>query len=181
MFQSISIVATIVCLVLAVPLYLAGRRRARSGEREKIIPPVRYLLWDRFMYGLVLVCGGGLAVTGLLLAGFLGHSMDGFNLMLHVGLGGLFTICLVAWVIWWAERGRGTPVSGSVATALRLLFWWLAVTGLGAGATALLAMTPLCGTDGQLMLYELHRYSGLLWFVGIVWHVSLTASARRRH
>ena len=129
MFQWISIIATVAGLVLAVPLYLAGRRRMQTAERESTTPAIRTLLWDRLLYGLVLFCGAGLTLTGLLLAGFVGQPMSGFKLMLHVALGGLFIVCLTAWVVWWAERSRSIPLGSPVAGALRLLFWWLAATG----------------------------------------------------
>ncbi len=52
----------------------------------------------------------------------------------------------------------------------RLLFWFILAGGLIVILTMLVSMLPVFGTDGLLVLLDIHRYAGLMTFVVLALH-----------
>jgi len=109
------------------------------------------------------LCGGMIvvAVTGLLLAG----GITGFVLLLHVFGGAVFAVALAAMVVLRAESHCGPCCTEGCSIGLcveRMFFWALAVTGLCMILTAVVAMTPLLGTSGQVCIATAHGYMSIL-------------------
>lgn len=109
------------------------------------------------------LCGGMVlaAVTGLLLAG----GITGFVLLLHIVGGAVFAVSLAALVVLRAESHSGPCCTEGCNIGLcveRVFFWALAVTGLCMILTAVVAMTPLLGTSGQVCIATGHEYMSIL-------------------
>ena len=50
------------------------------------------------------------------------------------------------------------------------MFWLILVGGLAVSATMLFSMLPLFGTDDLHCLLDIHRYSGLVVVVAMIFH-----------
>ncbi len=149
-------------------LLSSGRREPAAGDAP--VAPAGG--WTGLLYLLLMACGLGLAVTGLLTAGLRGRPMTGFWLMLHVMLGSALIWALLGLALGWAEMiWRGRDRHGRRLRPLQgFLFWLLLGLGLWSGMTAMVSMTMLTGTDGQHLLYELHRYGSLAWVMAAIGH-----------
>ena len=98
------------------------------------------------------------AATGVLFKWILGIPLEGYLLLLHVSLGGLFTVNLALLVLLWAQAcrldGRGT--------GKKICFWLMTLAGLGLILSAVLSMFPLLGTAGQHWMVSAHGISTYL-------------------
>ena len=110
-----------------------------------------------------------LAASGFVYALFCSRPLTGIFLMAHVGLGGLFAVCLVLVVMIRAGTYAFSASEGAVPEpqdpppplVSRLLFWTFTGSGLLLISTALLMMLPLFAQPGHALVVELHRYSAL--------------------
>jgi hypothetical protein len=147
------------------------KKRRLSGPRDwfhehLIQPNPRRRRW--IFVGL-LVSFLYLASSGFVYALFCSRPLTGIFLMAHVGLGGLFALCLVpvvmirAGIYALSSPGNEGADSQDPAPPLvsRLLFWVFAGSGLLLILTALLMMLPLFAQPGHALTVELHRYSAL--------------------
>lgn len=173
MFQWISGIV----LILAAAAVAVGAAAKRNTAQGRALPPgLPRRQW--IVYGIWVGCVAITAATGLAGASLLGRVMTGLTLMTHVAAGMGFLAGLALLAALWAgrcvecakgERSRFAPfVAG--------LFWIIMVLGLGVALTALLAMTPLTGSDGQRVLYELHRHLALALIVVAALHVRCMAA-----
>jgi hypothetical protein len=127
---------------------------------------------------------GLLSFVVLLLTGFVpplsGGRLEGYWLMLHATLAPVFIVAVTVAVLFGAQQycfqkrdvdqlaelwknrkqRRCCCLTDSPASA-KVGFWLLAALTLPVALTMVLSMTPLFGTDGQHLLFELHRYSAL--------------------
>lgn len=178
MFRLISIVALAATFAGAALHYLAVARR-RPGLHDRLYDVRRLNVWER----LVLLGMGGttlvLAATSFIVALGLGKAMGGYLLMIHVTFGGVFSACLAAAAITWAHTARfarcdlewlarggclkrqGCLPAGKLDAAQKAMFWGILALGVVAGLTIACSMVPLLGTGGQILMYEIHRYTGL--------------------
>lgn len=109
-----------------------------------------------------------LALSGFFFALFFPRPLHGIFLMAHVGLGGVFAVCLVGVVIFRAriydfsqmDDPRGSQ-SGAMLLTSRILFWVFVISGLTLVLTALFMMLPLFAQPGHVKIVYTHRYSAL--------------------
>ena len=102
-----------------------------------------------------------LIVTGLFIAG----GLTGFFLLLHVFGGAVFAVTLAAIAVLRAESNSGPCCTETCSIGLcveRMFFWALTATGLCMILTAVIAMTPLLGTAGQICIAAVHGYVSIL-------------------
>ncbi len=102
-----------------------------------------------------------LVVSGLFIAG----GITGFVLMIHVFGGAIFAVALAVMVVLRAEAFSGPCCTEGCSIGLcveRMFFWALAATGLCMILTAVLAMMPLLGTEGQIGIAAIHEYISIL-------------------
>jgi hypothetical protein len=137
-----------------------------------------------------LVCGvTTLTVLVLALTGFWallrGEAMSGYTLMLHCTVAPVFCLFLAVTAVMGAQRNRfegGDGRRGNRAIALRKTFFWLMLlAGIGVIMSMVLSMVPLYGTRGQEVLYELHRWSTVIFvMVAVVWGALLVSSQKKK-
>lgn len=127
---------------------------------------------------------GLLSFAVLLLTGFvpllLGGRLEGYWLMLHATFAPVFIACAAVVVItgaqhyrflkrdcddladlWASRKARKGCWLTDCSAAPKAGFWLLAALSLPVTLTMVLSMTPLFGTEGQVCLFDLHRWSAL--------------------
>ncbi len=131
--------------------------------------------WQKWALSGVIISFLYLAPSGLGFALFSPRGLFGLALLVHVGLGGIFAVCLAALTVIRAKEyvGFAPPESSAEPPSsfiknipqplLRsLLFWLFILSGLSLGLTAFLSMLPYLTFEAQVDLVWIHRYSGLL-------------------
>ncbi len=159
MFQ----LALILSIALGIAVALLGRFRSTS--------PVRALYsgFPRLDRLVAVLCG--LTFVGLVLTGYydlalLNRAMQGWVLLLHVGIGGAFAVLVAVFAFLRAEANAPLERTAPAASATeKTLFWVFVVCGLVLMMTAALAMVPWLGTPGQRSIVGLHKWTSLLSLV----------------
>ncbi len=109
-----------------------------------------------------------LALSGFFFALIFPRPLTGIFLMAHVGLGGVFAVCLAGVVLLRARiydfsqtDDPRAAQSGTLLLISRLLFWIFVISGLALVLTALFMMLPLFVQAGHVRIVETHRYCAL--------------------
>jgi len=131
----------------------------------------------KFSYAVLCAAGLFLAATGIGTFALGQPPMTHWVLMAHVAVAPLFALGLAAVALTWADLCRAAAPSPFNAPAKALL-WVILLAGLVVTLSGVLPMTPLCGTQGQHLLYLTHRYSAIVLTAAVLLH--LPALARRR-
>lgn len=133
------------------------------------LPPVDL---GKLAYAAVVVAVVVLAATGVGTFAFGKAPLTHWILMLHVSAAPLFALGL-AFLSLTGGAGRARLGNGSKLPrrAAKTLFWLILVFGLVLILSGILPMTPLFGTDGQHLLYLIHRYGGIVLTVVVALHL----------
>jgi len=169
----------------------------RAGGPDKAGSPLikRFTLWERFVLAATMVCLAGLVVTGFA-AAVCGQLISGYLLMLHMTFAPPFILGLLGLVVTWAHDcrfeahdlqwalgmgclrcGKDSP-AGKFDVGQKGYFWLLAVLGVVLILSAAFSMVPLFGTNGQELLFEIHRYAGLVLLMATIVHMYNCTLAR---
>jgi hypothetical protein len=153
--------------VLMGLIRLIGGRRGR----ERSIPCRLGPLFEKLVFGGTVLSAAALAISGFTATWILGHSMQGYLLLFHVAVGGVFAFGLTVLAFLWSETYRlersDPTVMDRVSTEVtqapggRFFYWCFLGFGLATAVTALISMTPLFGSDGITTLYDTHRWCAL--------------------
>lgn len=175
-------------------------RRTDGPDPDETKPTLRrWSLWERLVHLALTVSACGLIVTGFAPQLLWGLRTHGWWVMVHVSFGGVFLVALALMVLTWQGRARLAPGDGHwlihrlprVAVGAdagesdiwdpgqKMLFWLTAWTSLVVGATMVLAMTPLLGTAGIELLYEIHRYAAVVLTVLLIFHTYIMLAVKR--
>ena len=112
----------------------------------------------------------GLVCTGIPMA-LLGKPLEGYLLLVHTSMGGLFACCLAVMALTRAGAGYGL---------LHKFFFWLTlVLGFVLIMTAVLMMLPLFGTGNMHNLIVVHRYGAYVILVSGVLYCWFTCRQSR--
>jgi hypothetical protein len=126
-------------------------------------------------------------ITGFLPLLFTGSNLTGIFLMIHVSVAPFISITFAMLVILFAHSNRfdgddiafSTKDSGKRKTKykdsayMKMNFWLISVFSLPAMVSIILSMFPLFGTEGQISLLEIHRYSVLIISILVIFHIGL--------
>jgi hypothetical protein len=115
-------------------------------------------------------CIGLLAATGFLFGWPVSAPLNGFPLLIHVGLGALFALVLCIWALIRARAEENRK--------LRICFWVIIAAGVVLILSIVLAMFPIFGTYGQYVLMKLHAAAAV---VTLIAGALAFAEARKRH
>jgi len=186
MFRAISIAALVVTFGAMVLHYLAVVLR-RPGVHDRLYDVRRLTLWERLVLLGMFVGVGVLAATSFLPRLASDALMSGYVLMIHVTFGGVFAACLAASAVTWAwdtrfvrrdldwVRGGGCLraarelPAGRFDAAQKAMFWVLLALGVVSGLTMAASMVPLLGQAGQHLMFDVHRYVGLVLLAVALW------------
>jgi hypothetical protein len=167
-----------------------GLLRSGSGTVARVAPvgsavgggsnvlAVRGGGWERMASGLLFIGILSQAATSFG-AKWLGGSVSGWTLLIHVSLAPLFLIGLTLTALLRAEHCRfGVETPKRLSVTQKILFWIVMPLGLVVAATMLAAMLPLFGTESMRWLIKVHEVSGLLLLIATAVH--LIASMPRK-
>jgi len=144
---------------------------------QKLLHKVLYLRyptaekWSIILLSLSFVL---LVLTGFIYALFIAQSLYGYPLLLHVILGGVFSVCLSIVVVLQApfysfhkevefskDTFEGREAVKPATVKQKILFWLFVISGLLLALTALSLMLPVFSLTAQLVVIDIHRYSAL--------------------
>lgn len=130
----------------------------------------RLCLWDKLVYTGFVLALLVLALTGLgtMLTGR--APMSGWMLMLHCTAAPGFAVFAGLLALSWADRSRPNCDASPFAFVQRAIFWLVLIALLVVILSAVIPMTPVFGTAGQHLLYEIHRFGSLVLFILVVLH-----------
>jgi formate dehydrogenase subunit gamma len=181
-------VAAIVAAALG-HLVIFGPKRAVGPKGERTVR--RFSLWERFVHAITILGFLALAVTGFVPV-FLGSALHGWFWVIHLTAAPVFSIGLIFLVMTWARDGvfascdlewamkfGGYLWGDKHAPAERFnagqkaYFWVVAVMGLVSLVTGLGRAVPVFDAAGQDVLYQIHRYTALIFVMGGIVHLYL--------
>jgi len=195
LFQTLSILGIGGAAGLCALHYLIVGQRAPKPALGRLSVP-RYNLWERFLHLVLLATFLVLAVTSFWASIGWGGPMEGYCLMIHTTCGAVFAVAVAAMLITWAAdhafgahdfrwlcRGgccstRGDLPAGRFNAGEKIYFWVAGLATLVLLLTMLLSMIHLLGTDGQHLMYDLHRYVALALMIATIWHTYATVVAK---
>jgi hypothetical protein len=156
-----------ILIAIALPLIdMALFRPARRG-----LGSVRMLRIERLIYLLFLLAVALQAISsfGMILVG---QRMHGWMLVIHMSVAGLFAVTLTVLAVLWAEQAsferNDTPPRFYAGE--KVAFWLTLLAGLSTILSAMLGMMSWFGSEGQIVLLRVHRYSALLLLICVVFH-----------
>ena len=195
LFQILSILGIGGCVGAALLHYvLIARRQPHPGHGERRVR--RYSLWERLVHLVLILTFLVLAVTGFWASIGWNGPMSGYTLMIHTTCGAVFAVCVAVSLITWAadhafarydgrwiRRGgccstHGDLPAGRFNASAKIYFWLAAILTLVALLSMLLSMVPVLDTDGQHLMYHVHRYATLVLLVLTMWHGYITTLAK---
>jgi hypothetical protein len=159
---------TTIGILIAIALPLIDAALFRPGRKS--LGSRRLVRIERLVYFLFLLAVLLQAVTsfGSIV---LGGRMSRWMLVLHMAAAGLFAVTLTVLAVLWAEQSSfettGEPV---FHTGEKVAFWLTVIAGFSTILSAMLGMMTWFGSDGQVTLLRIHRYSGLLLLIFAVFH-----------
>ena len=113
-----------------------------------------------------------------------GDSLSGIFLLIHVSVAPLFSIFLAILIILFAHsnqfskydldnsKNNGIFIFNQMGY-IKITFWLIVFFSIPTMISVILSMFPLFGTDGQLYLLEIHRYSTLIVLILVILHSGL--------
>jgi len=132
-----------------------------------------------------------LAVSGFVPIMITGGHLSGIPLIIHVTIAPFFCVSLALSVLFWVyflrfdskdwdyikglnqKRKKKHKAILDINFWQKVNFWTFATISLPAITSIILGMYPIFGTSGQEILIELHRYSTLLLFIVVLFHIYL--------
>ena len=127
-----------------------------------------------------------LSVVVLILTGFYavivtGATLTGYLLMLHVTAAPVFAASLAVAALCLAQSNSFATCSAFPTLRSKILFWLMLALSLPVILSSVLSMFSFFGTNGQAILYCLHRYSTILFTNVAIWYVYLAACSRKEN
>ncbi|MEN8192286.1 MAG: hypothetical protein ABFS12_05685 [Bacteroidota bacterium] len=128
-----------------------------------------------------------MVITGFAPIIFIGDNLTGIFLLIHVTIAPLIAVSFAVLVVLFAHSNRfnSSDVSISVdedekkriqledGALLKINFWLISLFSLPAMLSIILGMFPLFGTEGQLVLLEIHKYSVLIITILVILHMGM--------
>ncbi len=132
-----------------------------------------------------------LALTGIIPVVFLGKQMSGLLLIIHVTIAPFFVVALMLTAIFWAHFQQFDHSDFIYVKYLRIkkegqnpdinlhnfwpkVYFWLFLTfAVPAILSMIFSMFPYFGTEGQIAMLNIHRYSTLVLLIIVLFYTNL--------
>ena len=141
-------------------------------------------LLKRMIYLFTLFLFFILALSAFIPLILFGDSLSGIFLLIHVSVAPLFSIFLAILIILFAHsnqfskydldnsKNNGIFIFNQMGY-IKITFWLIVFFSIPTMISVILSMFPLFGTEGQLYLLEIHRYSTLIVLILVILHSGL--------
>ncbi|RKY11770.1 MAG: hypothetical protein DRP65_03285 [Planctomycetota bacterium] len=148
----------------------------------------------KLVYLLAVLCFVVLSITGFGPWLVFQKRLAGYWAMAHVTFAPVFALCMAALAVMCADNHRFDksdwnflsrifrrstldegPVSNGSVLVMKVCFWLICGLAIPLILSIALSMFPLFGTAGQKFLFQLHRYSTLLFALAAIVYVYLVA------
>jgi len=159
---------TTIGILIAIALPLIDAALFRPSRRSLEVR--RLLRIERLLYALFLLAVAIQAVSsfGMILVG---ERMHHWMLVLHMSAAGVFAVTLTVLAVLWAEQSSfARDAAGRFYPGEKIAFWLTVLAGLSTILSAMLGMMSWFGSDGQIVLLRIHRYSALSLLIFAVFH-----------
>lgn len=197
MFRTVTIWALCV-MAAAAALHWVWWLIVHRGPARRPRGVPRYTWVERLIHLGLTVSFLTLAGTGFYATICTGEPMTGYLLMAHTTCGGMFAFFLILAAVVWAHdnrfaagdgqwmkacggycTGRSGLPAGRFDAAQKVHFWLMLAGGIVLVLTPALSMLDWFGTEGQELLYEVHRWAALVLAVVVVEHAYFTGLVKR--
>jgi hypothetical protein len=158
-----------------------------SGFKEDVFKRLRYFFISASVILFLL-----LALTGLIPVVILGKPMSGLLLIIHVTIAPFFVVVVMLTAIFWAHfqqfdhsdfiylkerrHHKENKNSSQIVQIFwrKLCFWLFLIFSVPAILSVILSMFPYFGTDGQITMLNIHRYSVLILLIVMVFYIDVS-------
>lgn len=141
------------------------------------------ILFKRFFYFATLFLFLLMALSAFIPV-ILGTSLGDIFLLVHVTVAPLFSIFVAILIILFAHSNRlnkddvidnsdKQKIKFNQGGYLKVIFWLFTLFSLSAMISIVLNMFPIFGTEGQVYLLDVHKYSTLLLLLLVIFHSGL--------
>ena len=96
-----------------------------------------------------------LALSGFLFALFVPRGLYGLPLLLHVAVGGIFSLCFSITIVW---RAQDYSLDAAQTLFLKIIFWTFVASGLCLLVTSLGSMLSFLSMQIQINMIKIHRF-----------------------
>jgi formate dehydrogenase subunit gamma len=184
----IGIAATVVAILGHLVVF--GPRRVAGPKTRRAVR--RFSIWERLIHVVTVLGFLALATTGFLAVIGQRSPLHGWLWVIHVGAAPVFSFGLTLVVITWARDGLFAPCDWEWTKAFggylwggkhppaerfnggqKVYLWAVALLGLVSLVTGLGRAVPVLDAFGQELLYQVHRYSALLFVMAAIGHLYL--------
>jgi formate dehydrogenase subunit gamma len=191
MFRIIVLVGIAATVVALAGHYVVFGPKRVSGEKAKRTVR-RFSLWERFVHVVTVLGFLTLAVTGLIAVIFQQSPLHGWLWIIHVGMGPVFVTGLSLLVVTWARDVRFAPYDWEWVKKLggylwgdkhalaerfnagqKAYLWCVALLGFLSLVSGLGRVAPILDATGQEVLYQVHRYTALVFILAGIVHLYL--------
>jgi hypothetical protein len=132
-----------------------------------------------------------MTITGIIPVVILGEQMSGLFLIVHVTLAPFFVVALMLSAIFWAhfqqfdhtdyiylrdirnKKEIKNPAKMKQNFWSKIYFWLFLIFSVPAVLSIILSMFPYFGTEGQVTMLNIHRYSTLVLLIIALFYVDL--------
>jgi hypothetical protein len=132
------------------------------------------------VFAVAILSGAVLMATGFYSVIVAGHALTGYLLMLHAAAGPVFSGSLAMSALFLAGRNAFDTGEQEPCIGAKVCFWAMLVLSLPVILSSTVSMFALFGTDGQMFLYHLHRYSSVILGIVAIWYLYLATCKRSK-
>lgn len=169
MFRIIAVcgILFVVGIMTLYSAFVRGRRAiAAKGERTVF----RFSFLERGLHALITFCVLVLGGTGFVSVFVYNAPLSGWLGLAHMAAAPVFAVTSVIILLIWAEDDRFDAWQ-------RWFLWLTSLCAVLVMLTGLGRMCPVFSPEGQVILYEVHRYSALVLVLCMIFHLYLRTLA----
>jgi len=120
---------------------------------------------------------------------FWGNNLTGLLLLIHVSIAPFFSLFLALTIILFAQensfnkndfnkvmdQNNNSKNKLNLKGYSKIVFWLITFFAIPIMVSIILSMFPLFGTEGQIILLNIHRYSTLIILILFIFHIGLVS------
>ncbi len=190
MFRTIVLISIAATVVAIVGHFLVFGPKRISEKAKRTVR--RFSMWERFLHTVTVLGFLALVATGLVAVIGQRSPLHGWMWVFHVGIAPLFAFGLPLLVMTWARDAMFAPYdwewaikfggylwgdkhapAGRFNAGQKAYFWTIGLLGFAAVVSGFGRAVPMLDLTGQELLYQVHRYTALLFVLAGIVHLYL--------